>query len=129
MGLVIPQVVKLQVKNRNEVADKHEVVGNYYSYADSIDKNLAFLPFTKVYYKLDRPEFGVIVFFGKHNEKTVLDWFSMTNILVKEENMQKYLSGLPSNTTNKICFCFAPNLTYERYMAKTLRSKFKISNS
>ena len=116
LRLVILQVKKLQEKKRNEVAHKNELAENYYSYADSIGKNLAFLPFTKVYYKLEKPELGVIVFFDKHNKIYVFDWFSMKNTLVKEENIQEYLNALPSDKPNKFFFCFAKELTYGSYI-------------
>ena len=68
LRLVIPEVMKLQEKKRNEVAHKNELAENYYSYADSIGKNMAFLPFTKVYYKMEKPKYGVVVFFDKTND-------------------------------------------------------------
>ena len=49
LRLVIQEVVKLQKKIRNEVAHKNKLAENCYLYADSIGKNKAFLPFTKVY--------------------------------------------------------------------------------
>src|SRR6187402_3468243 len=63
LQLVIPEVIKLQAKKRGDSAHKIQVAKNYYSYADSVGKNLAFLPFTKVSYKMEKPKFGVIVFF------------------------------------------------------------------
>jgi hypothetical protein len=64
LRLVIPEVMKLQEKKRNSV-HKNEAAENYYSYADSIGKNMAFLPFTKVYYKMEKPLSSFIVFFSK----------------------------------------------------------------
>src|SRR3954470_13744549 len=62
LKLVIPEVMKLQEKKRGESAHKNEKAENYYSYADSIGKNLAFLPFTKVYYKMEKPSSGGFIF-------------------------------------------------------------------
>src|SRR6188768_3228456 len=53
LRLVIPEVMKLQEKKRGDSAHKNEKAENYYSYADSVGKNLAFLPFTKVFYKME----------------------------------------------------------------------------
>jgi len=116
LRLVIPEVMKLQEKKRNEVAHKNELAQNYYSYADSIGKNLAFLPFTKVYYKMEKPKFGVIVYFDKHNALFVFDWFSMKNILVKREDLQEYLNTLPNDKPSKFLFCFAKNLNFGGYI-------------
>lgn len=41
LKLVIPEVMKLQEKKRAEKAHKNEKAENYYSYADSVGKNLA----------------------------------------------------------------------------------------
>lgn len=110
LRLVIPEVMKLQEKKRNEVAHKNELAENYYSYADSIHKNMAFLPFTKVYYKMEKPKFGIIVFFDKTN--TVL----VNNVAVKKEELQNYLNALPSDKPNKFIFCFAKDLSYRNYV-------------
>jgi hypothetical protein len=61
LRLVIPEVMKLQEKKRSEIAHKNELAENYYSYADSIGKNLAFLPFTKVYYTIGEPAGGDMI--------------------------------------------------------------------
>ena len=116
LRLVIPEVMKLQEKKRKEVAHKNELAENYYSYADSIGKNMAFLPFTKMYYKMGKPKYGVIVYFNKHNEIYVFDWFSMENLLVKKDNLQEYLNALPSEKPNKYLFCFSKDLTFGNYI-------------
>lgn len=110
LRLVIPEVMKLQEKKRSEVVHKNELAENYYSYADSIGKNMAFLPFTKVYYKLEKPKFGVIVFFDKYNK------ISVNNVAVKKEELQNYLDNLPSDKSNKFLFCFAKDLSYGSYI-------------
>jgi hypothetical protein len=110
LKLVIPEVMKLQEKKRAEVAHKNEKAENYYSYADSIGKNMAFLPFTKVYYKIEKPKFGVIVFFDKNNA------ISVNNTTVKKEELQNYLDNLPTDKPNKFLFCFAKELSYGNYI-------------
>jgi len=101
LRLVISEVVKLQWKKRSEVAHKNEKAENYYSYADSIGKNLAFLPFTKVYYIMEKPKMGVIVFFDKNN------LISIDKISVKKEEIQNYLDSFSIYKPNKIIFCFS----------------------
>lgn len=110
LRLVIPEVMKLQEKKRNEVAHKNELAENYYSYADSIHKNMAFLPFTKVFYKMEKPKYGVIVFFEKTN--TIL----VNNVAVKKEELQNYLDSLRNDKPNKFVFCFAKDLSYGSYV-------------
>lgn len=110
LRLVIPEVMKLQEKKRSEVAHKNELAENYYSYADSIGKNMAFLPFTKVYYKMEKPKFGVIVFFDKNNKI----WVSSTSVI--KEELQNYLDNLPSDKPNKFIFCFDKQLSFGNYI-------------
>ena len=117
LKLVIPEVMKLQEKKRADSAHKNENAENYYSYADSIGKNLAFLPFTKVFYKMEKPKFGVVVYFRKDN--TVL----VNGILVKKEELQNYLNSLVSDKPNKYMFSFDKDLDYGSY----IKSKIFIS--
>ena len=65
LKFVIPQVIKMQEKKRADSAHKNENAENYYSYADSVAKNLAFVPFTKVYYKMEKPTTGSFVVYFK----------------------------------------------------------------
>ncbi|PWA04390.1 hypothetical protein [Flavobacterium psychrotolerans] len=108
--LVIPEVMKLQEKKRNEKAHKNEAAQNYYSYADSIHRNLAFVPFTNVYYKLVKPKSGVIVFFTKNND------ILMNDSVIKREQLQNYLGKLSSDKSNKFQFCFAKDLPFGSYV-------------
>ena len=43
LRIAIPEIMKLQEKKRKEKAHKNELAQNYYSYADSIGKNLAYI--------------------------------------------------------------------------------------
>ncbi|TRX11315.1 hypothetical protein [Flavobacterium gawalongense] len=110
LRLVIPEVMKLQQKKREEKAHKNELAQNYYSYADTIGKNLAFIPFTNVFYKLEKPKSGIVVFFLKNNEVQV------NNVIVKKEKFQDYLNTLPSDKSNKYVFCFAKELSFGSYL-------------
>ncbi|WP_291100164.1 MULTISPECIES: hypothetical protein [unclassified Flavobacterium] len=110
LRLVIPEVMKLQEKKRNEVAHKNEAAQNYYSYADSIHKNMAFLPFTEVHYKMEKPKSSLIVFFDKNNKISIL------NADVKREDLQSYLYNLPIENPSQMQFCFAQEMTYGSYI-------------
>jgi hypothetical protein len=110
LRLVIPEVMKLQEKKRNEKAHKNEAAENYYSYADSIGKNLAFLPFTKVYYKMKKPTYGILVYFKKDNLILV------HGVQVEKTELEQYLKTLPSDKPNKFMFCFAKDLSFGNYI-------------
>jgi hypothetical protein len=108
LRLVIPEVMKLQEKKRNS-AHKNEASENYYSYADSIGKNMAFLPFTKVYYKMGKPKSSFIVFFSKKN-KIFVD-----GILGSREELKQFLNSF-KDKTKMIRFGFDEDMSYETYL-------------
>jgi hypothetical protein len=110
LKLVIPQVIKLQEKKRADSAHKNEKAQNYYSYADSVGKNLAFLPFTEVYYKMNKPKFGILIYFTKKNSILV------NGISVEKSNLQNYLTILESDKPNKFMFSFSRDITFENYI-------------
>nr|WP_199003374.1 hypothetical protein [Flavobacterium sp. ASV13] len=127
LKLVIPQVMKLQEKKRADSAHKNEDAQNYYSYADSIGNNLAFLPFTKVYYKMEKPKFGVTVYFKKDNSILV------NGVLVQKEKLQDYLDNVPCDKPNKYMFSFDKDLNYGGYinskiLIRTLKFPFPVLN-
>jgi hypothetical protein len=123
LRLVIPEVMKLQEKKRNEVVHKNEAAQNYYSYADSIGKNMAFLPFTKVYYKMEKPKSSFIVFFSKKNEIYV-DGFTGSR-----EELKSFLNSLSKEKLGVIRFCFAKELSFGKYIQnKVFIQSLKIEN-
>jgi predicted small lipoprotein YifL len=108
LRIVIPQVMKLQDKKRKEKAHKNEKAENYYSYADSIGKNMAFIPFTKVYYKLEKPS-GTSIFFNKKNEILV------NNVIVKQEELEGYLENKADKST-LYQLCFDKEMSFDSYL-------------
>lgn len=109
LRLVIPEVMKLQQKKREEKAHKNEAALNYYSYADSIGKNMAFIPFTEVYYKMGKPKSGIVVFFNKNNEIWVND------LAVKRAYFNAFFKNVKINS-DTIRFAFDANMSYGMYI-------------
>ncbi len=109
LGLVVPELIKLQEKKKNGM-HTNDKAQNYFSYSDSIKKKLAFIPFTNVKYKLEKPKTGVIVYFTKNNNILV------DNIEVKKDSLRNYLNGLPQDKPNKIIFCFDKKITFDDYI-------------
>ncbi|MGO4822096.1 MULTISPECIES: hypothetical protein [unclassified Flavobacterium] len=121
LRLVIPELMKLQNKKRKEKAHKNEKAENYFSYADSIGKNLAFVPFTKVYYQMKKPK-GAVLFFTKNNEIIMGD-----RRIKKEEIKNLILSVLRDKPNTKFMLCFDKNLCFKSYLQdKILLKKLKI---
>jgi hypothetical protein len=109
LRLVIPEVIKLQQKKREEKAHKNEAALNYYSYADSIGKNMAFIPFTEVYYKMGKPKSGTVVFFNKNNEIWVND------LAIKRAYFNAFFKNVKINS-DTIRFAFDANMSYGMYI-------------
>ena len=118
LRLVIPEIIKLQQKKRDDKAHKNEKAENYYSYADTIGKNLAFIPFTNVYYKMEKP-IGTIIFFKKNNEIVI------ENKVYKKENFKDLINNvLPKDASTTFLFRFDKDLSFGSY----IQNKILIEN-
>ncbi len=110
LRLVIPEIMKLQQKKHEEKAHKNEKAENYYSYADTIGKNLAFIPFTNVYYKMEKP-IGTVIFFNKNNEILI------ENQVFKKEKLQDLINTvLLKDVTASFLFRFDKDLSFGSYL-------------
>jgi hypothetical protein len=72
LRLVIPEVMKLQDRKRNEKAHKSDKTENYYFYTDSVKKNMAFIPFTNVSYTIGMFTKNVVITHFKKGHKIIL---------------------------------------------------------
>lgn len=50
LKLVIPEIIKLQQKREGATLHKNDAAINYFSYSDSLQKSLAFMPFKEISY-------------------------------------------------------------------------------
>ena len=112
LKLVIPEVMKLQEKKRAEKAHKNEKAENYYSYADSVGKNLAFLPFTKVYYAMEKPTNGDLVITFKKGSNIVL----VNNEETKKEETLEHIGRIAFFVKPKVYLLFDKNMSYQEYI-------------
>ena len=110
LRLVIPEIIKLQQKKRDDKAHKNEKAENYYSYADTIGKNLAFIPFTTVYYKMEKP-IGTIIFFNKNN-----DIFIENQVYKKEMRKDLINKVLLKDVRTTFLFRFDKDLSFGSYL-------------
>ena len=109
LRLVIPEVMKQQQRKREEKEHRNELAQNYYSYADSIGKNLAFIAFTNVYYKIEKPKNGIVVFFAKDGKIKINDEW------VSRDDFKKQISSF-NGKPNEISYCFDKNSSYGSYV-------------
>lgn len=112
LKVVIPQVIKMQEKKRNEKMHQNEESENYYSYADSIGKNLAFLPFTKVFYKMEKPSRENFVVYFRKGKKQVF----MGNKEIQISDILKYFYSIKFQRVPDLVFFFDKNMSYEEYI-------------
>ena len=121
LRLVILEVMKLQEKKRGDSAHKNEKAENYYSYADSIGKNLAFLPFTKVYYKMEKPNKENFVFRFRKGKEQVL----MGNKEIEISEILQRFYSIKFERVPDVVFLFDKNMSYEEYIQhKILLQKY-----
>ncbi|MEO6174895.1 MAG: hypothetical protein ABIP27_07075 [Flavobacterium circumlabens] len=113
LKLVIPEVMKLQEKKRAEKAHKNEKAENYYSYADSVGKNLAFLPFTKVYYKMEIANNRSQLYFKKNG---LIQYSGRKIYDFPKNNLKPFLDSLVINPKAEIKFSYDKNMTYGDYI-------------
>lgn len=112
LRIVIPEVMKLQEKKRKEKAHKNEKAENFYAYADSIGKNMAFIPFTKVYYKMDKPLNEGLVFYFKKETDLVL----VNDAKIKKSEILNYVNSFNFENNPKIVLVFDKNMSFEDYL-------------
>ncbi|MBW4361427.1 hypothetical protein KZH69_13120 [Flavobacterium sp. NAS39] len=110
LRLVIPEVMKLQQRKREEKEHRNELALNYYSYADSIGKNLAFIPFTQVYYKMEKPKLINAIYFRKNNTIQVND------VKVAKSKLLEYLNKRFVENPTQFAFCFDKECSYGSYI-------------
>lgn len=108
LKLVIPEVIKMQAKKSGSMHNNAESQ-NYFSYSDSIQKKLAFVPFTKVIYKLEKPKSGINIYFSKN--RILVDSIEFT-----KEKFEEYIENLTVEDLYKCNFCFDKNDSYGNFV-------------
>ena len=125
LKIVIPEVIKLQEKKRQEKAHKNEKAENYYAYADSIKKNMAFIPFTKVYYSMGKPKKDDFVIYFKKGA----DMVSLNGKYVKKSDLLQEFFSIQFILKPRIVIQFDKNMSYGEYLQnKILLRKFDLYN-
>ena len=120
LKMVIPQVIKMQEKKRADSAHKNENAENYYSYADSIGKNLAFLPFTKVYYKMEIANNRSQLYFKKNG---MIQYSGRKTYDFPKRNLKPFLDSLVINPKAQITFSYDKNMSYGDYIQSKILVK------
>ena len=112
LRLVIPEVMKLQQKKREEKAHKNENAENYYAYADSIGKNMAFIAFTDVFYSMQKPLSGSLILHFKKNSDAVV----IHNQEIAKDRVVAYIESINYAIQPKIILVFDKNMSFDEYL-------------
>lgn len=123
LKVIIPEVMKLQDKKRKEKEHKNEKAENYYSYADTVKENLAFLPFTKVYYTIGKPKNDDFVISFKKGSDMV--W--LNGKAVKKADLIQEFFSIRFFKRPQVVLQFDKNMSYDEYIQnKILVQKFDL---
>jgi hypothetical protein len=114
LRLVIPEIKKLQNKKEGSM-HKSETSENYFTYTDTTKKNMAFLPFTKLRFKFEKPDGNLtIVSFDENNLVHYKE-----EVFSKDE-LNHFLNDSSKQAPIKIIFCFSKKLSFGKYIQDKL---------
>ncbi|MGL2994534.1 hypothetical protein [Flavobacterium sp. TSSA_36] len=113
LRLVMPEIIKMQAKKEGSM-HKSEISENYFSYADTVHKSLAFLPFTKSKFELARPKQNAVVFMDKDNS------IAIDGLDVKRENFDLLLKNFLEKNPQRIIFGFSRYCSFGQFIQNLL---------
>ena len=117
LRLVIPQIQDLQ--HRKESSEhKNAAADNYFTYMDSQKKTLAFLPFTGIVYKMEKPNSEMnFVYFMKNGK------LKCNNQELEKSELKDYLNNLRIEYESEINIGYDKNLSFENYISNRFMLK------
>jgi hypothetical protein len=105
---VILEVKKLQNKKEGSV-HKSATSENYFTYTDTVKKSMAFFPFTKIHYKLEKPVFNIVYFHLDRN-----DLVHYNELVFSKNQLQEFVDKLPMHS--RIYFSFDKGMSFGKYI-------------
>jgi hypothetical protein len=106
---VILEIKKLQDKKTSTI-NKSLKSENYFTYTDTVKKTMAFFPFTKVKYKLEKPDFNVIYFYLDRN-----DLVHFEDEVFSKNELQTFLDSklFPASS---VVFAYDKGMSFGKYI-------------
>lgn len=136
LKVVIPEIIKLQEKREKAQFHKNEAAGNYFSYMDSVQKTLAFMPFKEVNYTYntyfstlyvkENPDYHVhfqtfaVNFKPKNKVSVDGNDVEMSELLTF---LKEYTSFSSNGKRILIYVNFDERLTFDHYLSKIIELK------
>lgn len=105
---VILEVKKLQNK-KDGSAHKSATSENYFTYTDTVKKTMAFMPFTKIHYKLEKPDFNIVYFHLDRN-----DLVHYNELVFSKNQLQEFVDKLSAPC--RIYFSFDKGMSFGKYI-------------
>jgi len=106
---VILEIKKLQDKKTSTI-NKSLKSENYFTYTDTVKKTMAFFPFTKVKYKLEKPDFNVIYFYLDRN-----DLVHFKEEVFSKNELQTFLDSKPVPASS-VVFAYDKGMSFGKYI-------------
>ena len=106
---VILEIKKLQDKKTSNI-NKSVTSENYFTYTDTVKKTMAFFPFTKVNYKLEKPDFNVIYFYLDRN-----DLVHFEDEVFSKNELQTFLDSKPFPASS-VVFAYDKGMSFGKYI-------------
>jgi hypothetical protein len=106
---VILEIKKLQAKKTSSM-HKSVTSENYFTYTDTVKKTMAFFPFTKVKYKLEKPDFNVIYFYLDRN-----DLVHFKDKVFSKNELQTFLDSKPVPASS-VVFAYDKGMSFGKYI-------------
>ena len=106
---VILEIKKLQAKKTSSM-HKSATSENYFTYTDTVKKTMAFFPFTKVNYKLEKPDFNVIYFYLDRN-----DLVHFKEEVFSKNELQTFLDSKPVPASS-VVFAYDKGMSFGKYI-------------
>ena len=105
---VILEVKKLQNKKEGS-AHKSATSENYFTYTDTVKKTMAFMPFTKIHYKLEKPDFNILYFHLDRN-----DLVHYNELVFSKNQLQEFVDKLSAHS--RIYFSYDKGMSFGKYI-------------
>lgn len=107
---VILEVKKLQNKKASSM-HKSETSENYFTYTDTVKKTMAFMPFLKVKFKLEKPNVLTTFFYLDRN-----DLVHFNEQIFSKNELQNFINNLLIERKTEIVFAYDKGMSFGKYI-------------
>jgi len=88
---------------------KNKTYENYFTYTDTVKKTMAFMPFSKIHFRLEKPDFNLVCFHLDRN-----DLVHYNEMVFSKSQILEFINKLPKNS--RIYFSFDKGMSFGKYI-------------